>query len=217
MRNHLITFAAATVLLVAACGGNSQGSDTTAVPGSTLPEASTTTGGAGPGTTIPTTTPPSSEGDGVVMVTVDGTEYRLSAAEGITVGGAPFPSRCETNYFGTGMFWVVATAVDDNMARTVDPEVNLSLTLFPTVEAAEAADQDLEFELKVRSPSDSSQTRDYLIATDDSVVFQAGEYEGDLGSWTIDGNRIHGEITVYEYDHIREYFTATFDITCPSP
>ena len=194
---------AALVVAVAACGGGQTTDPTVTTSGG----ASATTTGAttGPGDT---STAPSSSGDeGSVTVTIDGTTYELSVSDDVG-----FPTRCEPDFFGTGQFWVIAVALDEDGARSTDPQVGLSLELFPMDRAAD----DLGFDLSVRVPGDSSQSLEYLLATDDSVVFQAGEFDGDLGSWTIDGNRIHGEVAVYEYDHIREYSTATFDITCPT-
>lgn len=211
MTKRSMLLVAAMSFVLAACGGGAEPTGTTASPDPIDDGTTTTSQSGGPGTTA--TTAPAPSGGGGVTVSVDGTEYQLSVADDIQVAGVNFPTRCEPNFFGTGMFWVIAVAVDESGARATDPEVGLSLGMFPTAEDAAAADEELEFTLDIDTPNDSFE---YTIATHSSVVFQTGEFTGDLGSWTIDGNRIYGEITVYEYDHVREYFTATFDVTCPA-
>lgn len=204
-RIRTLTLATVTAVVLAACGGNGeQGPGTTASPNTTTPQATSTTAGADT-----TTSAAETGGDAGITLTVDGTSYELSVAKDIPVGqtGVNVPTRCEPNFFGAGRFWVIAVAVDESGAR-LEPPVTLTLDL-PHDPAA--GGDPAEFEV-----DDDSGPFEYLIATDDSVVFQAGEYTGDVGSWTVEGNRIYGEITVYEYDHVREYVTATFDITCPA-
>lgn len=192
---------AAVALMAAACGGGGESTDDPT--DTTAPETQTTaTAPAGADTTTSTEAAPSGDDEGSVTVTVDGTTYELSPTG--------FNTRCDPDFFGTGQFWVVAAAFDED-GEFADPQISLNLSLYPMGQA----DDELEFELGYRPSDDSSQTLDYVLATQESVVFQAGEFDGDLGSWTIEGNRIHGEVTVWESDHIREYFTATFDITCP--
>lgn len=201
----VMTVTIAAVVLAGCGGGDGQTSDTvgsavaTSATGGTDVPAAPVTDGETTSTTTTTAAPQSGSGM-ATTVTIDGTTYELSTGDDIG-----YVTRCEANYFGGGIFWVIATAVDDSGARAV-PNVNLELNL----PHQPNPDSDLEFKL-----TDDAGPFEYLIATDDAVVFQAGEFDGDLGSWTVEGNRITGEITVYEYDHVREYFTATFDVTCP--
>lgn len=214
MRHRARTMAVVPILslLVAACGGDGAASTTTTLAGNP-----TSTSG-GPGDTTATTQPPSSGGDeGSVTVTIDGTTYQLSTRDDIPTGAGSimFPTTCEPNFFGRGQFWVIAVAIDADGNRAV-PNVSLELSMFATIQDAEDADETLEFNLQVDPPDGSADEEfDYIIATDEQVAFQNVNFEGDLGTWTIEGNRIYGEIAVYEYDHVREFFTATFDITCP--
>ncbi len=202
---------AAVAVLVAACGGNGGNTDPTA------PGATTTTSGGSGSSTVATTTPASGGDEGSATVTIDGTTYELSTRNDIPigVGSVMVPTRCEPDFFGRGQFWVIAVAIDADGNQAV-PQVSLELSLFPTIEDAEAADEALEFNLQVDPPDGSAEEEfDYLIANDEQLTLQNVNFAGDLGSWSIEGNRIYGEVAVYEYDHVREFFTATFDITCP--
>lgn len=204
----------ATAVLATACGGGTETGTTTTPP---APPAATTTSPPSSAeddttTTVATEAPPSG-GDGAVIVTVDGTEYLLSVGDDIAVAdtGSTFPTRCEPDYFGAGMFWVVATAVDENGVRA-EPNVNLTLNL-----PHDAGGSDQEFELFVAASASSPLQLDYVLATEDGLAGLGGPaFDGELGFWTVDGNRISGEVTVFEGDHLREFFTATFDITCPT-
>lgn len=198
-RIRTLTLATVTAVVLAACGGNGEeGPGTTsASPNTTTPQATSTSAGADT-----TTSAAETGGDTGITLTVDGTSYEMSVSDDLD-----FPTRCEPNFFGAGRFWVIAIGVDEDGARK-DPASGLILDL---PHDPSAGGDPAEFKVE-----DQAGPFEYLIATDDSVVFQAGEYTGDVGSWTVEGNRIYGEITVYEYDHVREYVTATFDITCPA-
>lgn len=218
------TVAVSTAITLAACGGG--GADTADPTTTTAGDAQTTTSVASDTTVAPevssdstTTTiaPTAGEAGGMIAVTVDGVDYRFSVADDISAGntGTFFPTRCEPNNFGAGLFWVVATAVDESGARA---EPNINLTLVLPHDGQGAADTPPEFELFVASTADSPLQLDYVLATEDGLAGVGGPaYDGDLGSWTVDGSRITGEVTVFEGDHVREFFTATFDITCPAP
>lgn len=202
-------------LVVAACGGDDGTADPTATTAAGTP--TTTSGGSG-GTTATTAPAPSGGDEGRATVTIDGTTYELSMRDDIAIPGTGtnFPTQCVPNFFGSGQFVAGGVAVDENGDMDLDPQVGFGLRLFPTVEAAEASGRELTFGLNYSVPDGSSgQDLDYVMANSESLVLQGITFDGDVGSWTIEGNRIHGEIVVYEYDHIREYFTATFDVTCP--
>lgn len=211
-RHSTWVVAAASALMVAACGGGSATDD----PTTAGQEETATTAGGGEDTTA-TTAPPTGDGAAEVVATVDGVEYRLSVSDDVAVGdtGSFFPTRCEPNSFGAGIFWVVATAVDENGVRA-EPNVNLVVNL--PHEGHGSPDMQAEFELFVASSGDSPLQLSYVLANEEGLTgVGAPPYEGELGSWTVDGNRITGEVTVFEGDHLREFFTAGFDITCPAP
>jgi hypothetical protein len=208
---------AVTALVLGACGGGSEAADPTSATDSSNGSTTTAATGSSDDMTTTLTGPSGAGGAGEVVVIVGGVEYRLSVADDVAVGGTGtfFPTRCAPNSFGAGMFWVVATAVDESGARA-EPNVNLSLSL--PHDGQGTADMPPEFELFVASTAESPLQLDYVLATEDGLAGIGGPaFEGDLGSWTVDGNRVAGEVTVFEGDHLREFFTATFDVVCPAP
>lgn len=212
-----VLVAAAIALTSAACGG---GADAVTTTDSRGEGATTSTAGSSAAADAETTTtvagPSGGGGPASVLATVEGVEYRFSVAEDIAVGttGAFFPTACEPNLFGAGLFQVVATAVDEAGTRA-EPNVNLTLVL--PHDGVGTPDMPPEFDLFVGPSADSPLQLDYVLATEDGLAGVGGPaFEGDLGSWTVDGNRITGEVTTFEGDHLREFFTVTFDVTCPA-
>jgi hypothetical protein len=185
-------------LVVSACGEGNGTADTT---GTSVP-GNPTTSGSPSGTSGPTTTPttPSEGDDPGSVVTIDGITYELSVE---TVATA-----CQPNLFNTGLFQVVARAMGGPYPGSV-----LDFQLFATTDAAAAAGEELNLTFKTKATDGDL---DYVLATEESLAMVSGPaFDGDLGSWTIDGRRIYGEVAVFESDHRREFTTATFDVTCP--
>lgn len=196
-----------------ACGGSSD--DDAAASVSEAETAGSSAAPVSPADAAAAPVEDASSAAGGASIVVDGVEYSLSVADDIAVGGtgAFFPTRCEPDVFGSGLFSVVATAVDDTGARA-EPAVTLSLVL--PHDGAGSADAPPELGLSVEGEGASA--LDYVLATDDGLAGVAGPpLEGELGTWSVDGNRITGEVTVFESDHERDFTTATFDITCPTP
>ena len=194
-------------LVVVACGGDAEPTDTG--PSDGVTEESSTTTTATTMAEATDTTPASDPGERLEgVVSIDGTEYRFSLGE-VTLGGidSSFPTRCEPDFMGSGILTVVATAADDDGVR-IEPNVNLAMTLPLDSSSPDGA----EFEV-----SDDASSLAYVLANDEGLLGAGSPgFDGELGSWTVDGDRITGEVTVFESDHVREFFTATFDITCPA-
>jgi len=196
-RPRRIAWMVGTVLVVAACGGGGAG-DTAPPTGTDATTATTvgptTTGGGNPDTTgTPgTTVQPPSGNEEAVTVEIDGETFQLSVRDDIEMPGAPgqmVPTRCEPDFFGD-MFWVGAVAVGSDGALISG--TGLQLTLFP-----DGTFDDAGFVF-------SDQGRDYRLVEDDP------------GSWTVAGNRIHGDVNVsYDVGGQARQTTARFDVTCP--
>lgn len=211
MRLRSLAAALAMALVIGACGSDGGTVDPTDSSG-----APTTLGSSG-GTSATTSTPSGGGSEGSVKVIVAGVTYELVTGEvKIPGSAATFPTSCEPSFFGA--FAVLAAIATDEGELAADPQTGLTLIVFPSEEAAAAADSRvISFRLTVRH-ADGSTEEDLTYASynDEALEIQDIVFEGDPGSWTIDGNRVYGEVAVYEYDHVREFFTASFDITCPS-
>lgn len=184
-------------LTLAACGGSGGTPDPIGGTG-------TTEGGSTQPTTNGTSTPdttqvsPSGTDEGSIVVEFLDTSHEFSVAEDIeVVPGSNYPTRCEPNSFDN-MFWVVATAVDDQGQMVSDYQAEFSL--FPDGTVRQDAQN------RVTLPGDGSGLIRYSLDLDDP------------GSWTISGNRASGELnlTYFGPEGTEESTTATFEFVCPS-
>lgn len=153
-----------------------------------------------------------------MTVTVDGVTYDLAVGEiGIPGFEVTFPTVCNPNLMQTGWFSVIAAVVVAN-GELAEPQTVLILSVLPTEEAAMAVGSPIIHVLFTLAHEGDSGDRDLTYALNDELhLFNEPDtaVEGDLGSWTIDGNRIRGQVTVFEYDQKRDFFALPFDATCP--
>ena len=195
----MLLLASALTLVLGACGGGG------GAPDPTVGGSPTTAGGSSPTTTGDTSGPettqraPSGGDDGTLVVELDGNRYEFTVREDIEypgVAGTNLPTRCQTDFFGTGMFWIIAFMTDDAGVLVDDHQVSLGLY------ADGAVDEDHD---------------DIMIVSDGELV-QYMVDKDEPGSWTISGDRIHGQLNLIFFGSAgtEEATTATFDITCPA-
>lgn len=219
MRNSGATVTTALSLALAACAGQAADPPVGTPEGipTTTVGAPATTGGGGPGTTSTTATSGADDVGGVT-VTVGGVTYDLSLDARMPGRDIELTTVCEPDASGTGLFSVVAAVTEENGELATNPQIGLSLHMFASADAAAAFDQPFaRFHLTVRHPDDApGQDLTYTYADDEVLGFEGVTFDGDVGSWIIDGNRISGEVAVCE-SHSEAFTTASFDITCPTP
>jgi len=178
------------VLLVVACGGGSSAT-------TQQPSGSTTTP-TGAGTTTPTPTQPAPSGgseDGEVMLEIDGTRYYLSVRDDIPMEALPSMNvLTDCNPSSLGAFLVEAVGVD---AGVEHPALAISFMLNPDGTVFEDFG---DFKVVVPAGGSRFNSIQYQLVLDDP------------GSWTVEGNRIHGDLNLFAGDR---WTTAQFDATCP--
>lgn len=177
-------------LVIAACGGGAGGGSTTTTPGTgptTTTGGVTTTGGS-----QTTVTQPSSGDEGAVNLEIDGIRYELSVRDDIPIAGVPdttFPTRCSPSSFGA--FWVIAVELDTD-GTYLEEGWQLGIKMYPSGEIEERG---FAFE------NDEVDVRWWLD-------------QDDPGSWTVSGNRIQGEVNIYDSNGNQDPTVAKFDVTC---
>jgi len=211
-----------TCLVVAACGGDVDGSDTTTTDGdrgtTTDPSPAATTtepdGGAG--------------GDDVGRVTVDLGEQRyefLTSWAGVSA--CHLHEREESpEYPWTDYFEVTGYAIDDPAETPqlgVTPEVGV--VMWHSAEEANAYIEEftnlpVQITFHVRDEGEGLFWGAYdlgqasLLSEWSEDPSWVDDYPG-LGSWTVEPNRVAGEIYLRSGGDLDEPVLASFEITCP--